>query len=92
MDDGDLRLDGNAVAGMLWEVFGVEMTASWSGCAGCGAERQVGALAAYVHGMGAVLRCPDCDSALLRLARGPGRWWLSLRGLAWLQVAARPDE
>jgi hypothetical protein len=61
MDETDLRLDGNAVAGMLAEVFGFEMTAEWGGCAGCGAH-------------------------LLRVARGEGRWWLDLRGLAWLQL------
>jgi hypothetical protein len=87
MDDADLRLDGNAAAGLLAEVFGVEMTVSWTGCAGCGAERQVGALVAYIHGMGAVLRCPDCDTAMVRVARGPGRLWLSLSGVQWLQVA-----
>ena len=42
MDETDLRLDGNAVAGMLAEVFGFEMTAEWGGCAGCGATSQLG--------------------------------------------------
>jgi hypothetical protein len=86
MDDGDLRLDGNAVAGMLADVLAVEPTAGWASCAGCGTINQLGALAAYVHGMGAVLRCPGCDTAMLRLARAPGRAWLDLRGMRWLQV------
>ena len=90
MDDADLRLDGNAAAGVLAELFGTEMTVSWSACAGCGAERQLGALLAYVHGMGTVLRCPDCDTALLRVAEPPGRRVLDLRGLAWLQVTPHP--
>jgi Family of unknown function (DUF6510) len=29
---------------------------------------------------------PDCDQVLLRLARGPGRAWLDLRGLTYLQL------
>ena len=52
MDETDLRLDGNAVAGMLAEVFGFEMTVAWGGCAGCGATNQLGALLVYAHGMG----------------------------------------
>jgi uncharacterized protein DUF6510 len=94
MDETDLRLDGNAVAGMLAEVFRFEMTLEWGGCVGCGASNQLGALHAYAHGMGAVLSCPACGQYLLRIARGEGRWWLDLRGLAWLQLdqrAAMPD-
>jgi hypothetical protein len=86
MDEGDLRLDGNGVAGLLAEVFAVEPTVGWTNCASCGASNQVGALLAYAHGMGAVLRCPGCSAALLRLGRGPGRVWLDLRGMRWLQV------
>jgi len=86
MDDRDLRLDGNAVAGLLAEVFAVEPTVGWANCASCGASHQIGALVAYVHGMGAVLRCPGCNQALLRLGRAPGRVCLDLRGMRWLQV------
>ena len=86
MDETDLRLDGNAVAGLLVEVFQFDMTASRGGCAACGASNQLGATHAYVHGMGAVLCCPSCGQHLLRVARGDGRWWLDLRGLAWLQL------
>ncbi|HZD67679.1 MAG TPA: DUF6510 family protein [Actinomycetes bacterium] len=91
MDDRDLRLDGNAVAGLLAEVFAVEPTVAWTNCAGCGASRQVGALVAYCHGMGAVLRCPDCNQALLRLGHAPGRVWLDLRGMRWLQLEVGAD-
>jgi hypothetical protein len=86
MDEADLRLDGNAVAGLLAEVFRFEMTVSWGGCAACGAGNQLGAVHVYAHGMGAVLCCPACGQQLLRVARGDGRWWLDLRGLAWLQL------
>jgi hypothetical protein len=33
-----------------------------------------------------VARCPTCDQVLLRLVRAPGRAWLDLRGLSYLQV------
>ena len=86
MDETDLRLDGNAVAGMLAELFGFEMTVERGGCAACGAVNQLGALLVYAHGMGVVACCPDCGRNLFRIARGQGRWWLDLRGLAWLQL------
>ena len=89
MDETDLRLDGNAVAGMLAEVLGFEMTAEWGGCAACGAANQLGAALVYAHGMGVVVCCPGCGQQLLRVARGQGRWWLDLRGLAWLQLEER---
>jgi Family of unknown function (DUF6510) len=94
MDEGDLRLDGNDIAGMLAEVFQFDMTVEWAGCAACGARNQLGALVAYVHGMGAVLCCPGCGAIMLRVAHGGGRWWLDLRGMAWLQLdeAARLPE
>jgi hypothetical protein len=33
-----------------------------------------------------VVRCATCDQVLLRLVRGPGRAWLDLRGLNYLQL------
>jgi hypothetical protein len=86
MDERDLRLDGNAVAGMLSEVLAVEPTLGMAACAGCGASNQVGALLAYVHGMGAVLHCPGCDAVMLRVGHTPGRVWLDLRGMRSLRL------
>ena len=86
MDDRDLHLDGNAAGGLLGELFGFEMTAAVVGCAGCGARNQVGALMAYGHGMGMVLRCPACEAVVARVAHGGGRYWLDLRGAAFLQL------
>ena len=37
-----LMLDGNAVAGLLQEVFGTEMTTTLETCAGCGATESMG--------------------------------------------------
>ena len=37
---------------------------------------------------GLIARCPTGHQALLRLVRGPGRAWLDLRGLTWLQLPA----
>jgi hypothetical protein len=87
MDERDLRLDGNAVAGLLATLFPFEMTANWTTCNGCNADHQLGALLAYGHGMGAVLRCPGCDTVQIRIVEGSGRIWLDLRGVRCLQLA-----
>ena len=44
MDEHDLRLDGNAAAGALQELFGFEVTAARGRCDGCGAVEPIGAL------------------------------------------------
>ena len=84
-----LRLDGNVAAGILSEIFVPELTAARATCAGCGAKRPVGALLAYAHGMGIVLRCPDCDFVVLRVARTPTQIWLDMTGAA--SIVARAE-
>jgi hypothetical protein len=39
---------------------------------------------------GLVARCSNCDSMLFRLVRGPGRAWLDMRGLTYLEFSL-PD-
>jgi uncharacterized protein DUF6510 len=57
-------LDGNALGGLLQELFSAEMTATPHTCQSCGAERPVGAHRAY-FGAGTVVRCPVCDQIAL---------------------------
>ena len=64
----ELRLDGNAVAGLLQEVFAVEMTTAIGTCSGCGTAGPVGAARLY-RGAGIVLRCPHCDNVLAKTSR-----------------------
>lgn len=82
------RLDGNAAGGILGEIFPFEMTSAETSCAGCGAVSMVGASMVYAHGMGTVVRCAACDNALIRVARheDDGRYWLDLRGVAYLKI------
>ena len=85
-DDG--HLDGNAVGGLLRELFAVDMTAAHATCAACGTAGPVGALLRYGHRMGAVLRCPRCQASVLRVARTPGGHWLDITGARVVQVPA----
>ena len=41
----------------------------------------------FMDAPGAVVRCAGCDSVLLRVVNAPGRTWLDLRGLSYLQLA-----
>ncbi len=82
----ELMLDGNAVAGLLQEVFAVEMTTAIGTCANCGASEPVGAIHVF-RGAGIVLRCPHCDNVLAKIVRGRTRLWTSLPGVRTLEVA-----
>ncbi len=80
-----LMLDGNAVAGLLQEVFAVEMTTAIGTCNGCGATEAVGALHVF-RGAGIVMRCPHCDNALATIVKDGARMWIGLAGVRTLQV------
>jgi ribosomal protein S27E len=86
MESADLKLDGNAIGGLLGEVFVEEMTVARSTCSSCGAVREIGALAVYAHAPGTVVRCPSCDAVLLRVARAEGRIWLDVQGVSCLEL------
>jgi ribosomal protein S27E len=81
----ELTLDGNAVAGLLLEVFGAEMTTARGVCAGCGADDQIGAVLVY-RAAGYVLRCPQCGAVLAKLVSDGSRAWIDLRGLRSLEL------
>ncbi len=83
----DQHLDGNAAGGVLGAIFPFEMTMAVATCAGCGTTNALGAVMAYMHGMGTVLRCPACDTALIRVAHIRDRYYLDVRGVRTLQIA-----
>jgi hypothetical protein len=80
-----LMLDGNAVAGLLQEVFAVEMTTAIGTCNTCSATDRVGALHVF-QGAGIVLRCPHCDNALVTIVEDGPRLWIGFAGVRTLQV------
>ncbi|RPI94345.1 MAG: hypothetical protein EHM40_06950 [Chloroflexi bacterium] len=80
-------LDANATAGVLYEIFGVEMTASPTECAHCGKEGKLGALLAFVQGPGIVLRCSACEHVVLRIVQTPEATYLDARGVVYLRLA-----
>ena len=84
----EMKLDGNAAGGMLQVIFPFDMTLVQATCAGCGTTNALGAVAAYMHGMGTVVRCQSCDTVLIRMAQVKGRYFLDLRGIRVLEIGA----
>jgi Family of unknown function (DUF6510) len=82
------RVDGNAAAGILSELFVPDLTAARAKCAGCGTTRTIGAMIVYAHGMGTVMRCPGCDMVVMRIARTPTHLWVDARGAVSIAVSA----
>jgi hypothetical protein len=75
------KLDGNAAGGVLQAIFPFDMTTAEGICAGCGEHHVMAATAVYKHGMGTILRCPSCDTVLIRVAEIKGCYWLDMRGM-----------
>jgi uncharacterized protein DUF6510 len=85
----ELMLDANATAGLLYEIFGVEMTATPTECAHCGNKDEIGTLLAFTQGPGIVLRCSTCEQVVLRIVQKPDEILLDARGAVYLRLARR---
>ncbi len=83
----ELMLDANSAAGILQEIFGVDMTAAPAECASCGNEGKVGTLLAFGQGPGIVLRCSACENVVLRIVQTPEATYLDARGAVYLRLA-----
>lgn len=81
-----LMLDGNAVAGVLQEVFAAEVTTAIGTCSTCGASEPLGAVHVF-RGAGEVLRCPHCDTTLMKIVRDGERLWIGFSGIRTLELA-----
>jgi hypothetical protein len=80
-----LMLDGNAVAGLLGDVFAEDVTTAIGTCGNCGASEPVGAIHVF-RGAGIVLRCPHCDNALAKIVEAEARVWISFEGIRVLEI------
>jgi hypothetical protein len=83
----DTHVDGNAIGGLLIDVFGQEMTDAHGCCANCGDINPVGALIVYRGGPGDVVRCPSCSTVLIVATPGPAGPRVYFSRLRWLQPA-----
>ena len=86
----ELMLDGGALAGTLYEIFGADVTAASCECGSCGNHAEVGTFLAFVQGPGAVLRCSTCGAVTLRIVELSDDYLLDAGGLAWLRIERVP--
>jgi Family of unknown function (DUF6510) len=77
-------VDGNAIGGLLIDIFGTEMTAANSTCGTCGASRPVAELVVYQRAPGTVVRCRTCGSVLMVFVKAHDATCIDLAGLASL--------
>jgi hypothetical protein len=82
----DMRLDGNAIGGLLIELFGTDLTDSMGVCASCGSRGHVATLDVYVHAPGVVGRCRSCGAVMIRIVRSETRTWLDLSGTRTIEI------
>ena len=80
----DTHVDGNALGGVLMDVFGGEMTDTRGRCATCGSVHAVGAMLVY-RGAGDVMRCPICDNVVVVVTTIQERTRVHLAGVSWLE-------
>ena len=80
-----LWLDGNALAGLLNEVLGTEVTGSERVCQSCGVVSAIGSHRLY-QGAGAVLRCPECGEVALCIVTLPDRHIVRFSGTWRLEI------
>lgn len=79
-------LDGNAIGGLLNELFGIDLTAAPCVCGGCGAREEMARLDVYVDAPGIVVRCRHCEDVMIMIVRGRDRTWIDLSGTTRLEL------
>lgn len=72
-------LDGNAIAGPLFEYFGSEMTIAVGSCATCGRPSRIAELRIYGRTPSAVARCPHCGNVVMVLVAARSRLQVDMR-------------
>jgi hypothetical protein len=81
----ETALDGNAIGGLLLEVFGTEMTAAVAVCGSCGAAGPMAETVVYLRAPGTVVRCRACAAVLMVVVRRRQHNCVDLLGLAALE-------
>jgi hypothetical protein len=81
-------LDGNAIGGMLYHVFGCEMTMAHAECGGCGARGPLAECEVYLGGPGIVVRCRVCHNIVMVLVEVREMMCVDLSGLSELEPPA----
>lgn len=79
-------LDGNAIGGTLYHVFGREMTTAHAECGRCGARGPLAECEVYLGGPGVVVRCRVCHNIVIVLVEVREMMCVDLGGLSELEL------
>jgi Family of unknown function (DUF6510) len=80
-------VDGNAIGGILYHVFGREMTMARAKCV-CGARGPLAECEVYLGGPGVVVRCRVCHNIVMVLVEVRETTCVDLSGLSELELPA----
>ncbi|HUB42136.1 MAG TPA: DUF6510 family protein [Streptosporangiaceae bacterium] len=83
----DNALDGNAIGGVLHEIFGTEMTTAEVTCGHCGHACQVAEEVVYLRAPGTVVRCRTCTEVLVVVVRKQEMNCVDMSGVAALRAS-----
>jgi uncharacterized Zn finger protein len=75
-------LDGNAIGGLLIDVFGADMTGAIGTCGFCGDTGPVAELVVYRQAPGTVARCRACGNILMVFVKVRSMTCVDLTGMA----------
>lgn len=82
----DGHVDGNALAGVMSDVFAFDVTTARARCLACGEVRALAQDLVYGGEQGYVVRCMVCEDVLMVVVPDPEGMRLQMRGMAWLEV------
>lgn len=77
-------VDGNAAAGLLWDVFGADVTALTGVCRACARRAPLAEAVVELDDVAAIVRCRTCTHTLLTVLREGDRVRLVLGALGEL--------
>jgi len=78
-------VDGNAIAGLLAELFAQDMTAMDGECGGCGARAPLANSVVELDEVAAIVRCRSCTHTLFTVLRDGERLRLRIGSLVALE-------
>jgi hypothetical protein len=77
-------LDGNAIGGMLEDIFGDDMTTAVATCAACGRGGPLAETTVYLRAPGVVVRCRYCEAVLGVVVERRSTYCIDLSGVSAL--------
>lgn len=80
------RVDGNALAGPLSEIFRTDMTDASGECRHCGTLAQLADAIVEMDDAGLIVMCGHCGRTLFTVVRSEARTWIDLQGIAGLAI------